>query len=60
MKIIKMTNINITIIEEVDLIPNMFLSIKYIDESATFVRSQLNIDEMNVFKNGSKNAFGFT
>lgn len=47
-----MTNINVTIIEEVDLIPNMFLSIKYTDESVKFVRSQLNIDEMNVFKNG--------
>lgn len=34
-----MTRINITKIEEVDLIPNMFLSIKYIDESVTFVRS---------------------
>lgn len=49
-----MTNINITIIEEVDLIPNMFLSIKYADESIKFVRSQLNIDEMNALKNGPK------
>lgn len=41
-------------IEEVVPLPDLFLSIKFTDESVKFVRSQLNIDEMNAFKNGSK------
>ncbi len=47
-------------ITEIGLLPNMFLKITFADETVRYWRSEINQEEINMFKQGKKNLFGFT
>lgn len=45
---------------EVGMLPNMFLMVKFDDNTVRYWRSKLNQEEINIFKSGKENIFGFT
>ncbi|WP_409021633.1 hypothetical protein ACE83Q_04985 [Dellaglioa sp. P0083] len=54
-----MANNGIPSINEVGMLPNLLLVIKFQDGVTKYVRSEINKSEMDSFKSGAKNKFGF-